>query len=221
MPATGRFSTEDPHWNVANMMYGEDGLPSMANIMQSGNLYLYCGNNAVNRWDSSGKVVTDWDRNVLPEGFVSKLQYYTDNWSTATEAQKLEWRADAERMRAKWRNKYEYTDENGITRSKETGNEIIFVSSETSLGTATLRIKAGYSYDAQGNVVLATHRQAAYLIDGGYSVDYSTIEQNFSTDGSKIYYSIVYTMTVTSEHWWIPAVSSGKGKISGEFVNLK
>ena len=44
-PEIGRFITEDPYWNVNNMIYGEDGnngVPSYASIAQSSNLYVYC-----------------------------------------------------------------------------------------------------------------------------------------------------------------------------------
>ena len=55
--STGRFISEDPHWNPGNMIYGDDGnngVPDIAAVMQSGNLYGYCGNNPVNRIDNSG-----------------------------------------------------------------------------------------------------------------------------------------------------------------------
>ena len=41
----GAFTQEDPYWNVNNMIHGDNntGVPSIAAIMQSGNLYVYCG----------------------------------------------------------------------------------------------------------------------------------------------------------------------------------
>ncbi len=38
-PNMNRFISEDPHWNVDNMIYGDSGeVPSVASIMQSNNL---------------------------------------------------------------------------------------------------------------------------------------------------------------------------------------
>ena len=54
-PVIGRFTQEDPHWNVGNMIYGDDPLklnnynysPSLVAIIQSGNLYVYAMSNPV------------------------------------------------------------------------------------------------------------------------------------------------------------------------------
>ena len=73
-PANGRFSAEDTHWNLSNMLYGdspvkmneyEDALglnkytllPNTEAIGQSGNLYVYCANNPVVYIDPNGKFV--------------------------------------------------------------------------------------------------------------------------------------------------------------------
>ncbi len=52
----GGFTSEDTHWNVGNMIYGDNntGIPSIAAILQSGNLYLYCMGNPVMYLDPSG-----------------------------------------------------------------------------------------------------------------------------------------------------------------------
>ena len=62
-PGNGRFSQEDTHWNTGNMLYGDDPLklgeylkPSMDAILQSSNLYAYCGNNPVAYIDTSGNI---------------------------------------------------------------------------------------------------------------------------------------------------------------------
>ncbi len=62
-PGNGRFSQEDTHWNTGNMLYGDDPIklgeylkPSMDAILQSSNLYVYCGNNPVAYIDTSGNI---------------------------------------------------------------------------------------------------------------------------------------------------------------------
>jgi len=81
-PRSSRMLSEDPHWNVGNMIYGDDpefvletdedddplGLnkytykayrPDYNAIMQSGNLYVYGLNNPVRFFDPSGLVSVD------------------------------------------------------------------------------------------------------------------------------------------------------------------
>ena len=53
----GGFTSADTHWNVGNMIYGdnaENTVPDITAIMQSGNLYVYCMGNPVNFADPSG-----------------------------------------------------------------------------------------------------------------------------------------------------------------------
>lgn len=52
---------EDTHWNPSNMIYGDspdkdNPGPDMSAIMQSRNLYLYCMNNPITRFDPSGLI---------------------------------------------------------------------------------------------------------------------------------------------------------------------
>ena len=62
-PATSRMLSEDTHWNVGNMVYGDDPLklneytmvPNILAIMQSGNLYVYCMSNPIMYVDPDGK----------------------------------------------------------------------------------------------------------------------------------------------------------------------
>ena len=73
-PETGRFTQEDTHWNPANRLYGDEpqkinertdelGLktyvyaPDITAVMQSGNLYAYCGGNPILYFDPNG---TEW-----------------------------------------------------------------------------------------------------------------------------------------------------------------
>ena len=61
-PRIGRFTQSDPHWNPANMIYGDNPLklnsytymPSVAAMKQSGNLYAYCVSNPVKYKDPTG-----------------------------------------------------------------------------------------------------------------------------------------------------------------------
>ena len=60
-PTIGRFITADNHWNVGNMLYGDDPIkfggiyvPLIAAMIQSGNLYVYCMNNPLLYIDSDG-----------------------------------------------------------------------------------------------------------------------------------------------------------------------
>ena len=56
-PSNGRFLTEDPHWNIKNMIYGDSGgkaIPSITAIMQSNNRYTFCMNNPIFYIDHSG-----------------------------------------------------------------------------------------------------------------------------------------------------------------------
>jgi len=76
---TGRFLTEDTHWNTRNMVYGDNpvewnkrsanqndllGLniytykPDVRAVAQSGNLYIYCINNPVTFIDPNGNSIT-------------------------------------------------------------------------------------------------------------------------------------------------------------------
>ena len=64
-PNTGRFTQPDRHWNIFNSLYGDDPLelngytvPSIAAVMQSTNLYVYCMGNPVLFIDISGQVIT-------------------------------------------------------------------------------------------------------------------------------------------------------------------
>ena len=60
-PTIGRFTQEDTHWNTGNMLYGDElslsayaYAPQIEAVMQSGNLYVYCGSNPIFYRDSTG-----------------------------------------------------------------------------------------------------------------------------------------------------------------------
>ena len=57
-PDIGRFVSEDTHWTTDNMIFGDNGhkdnQPNILSVMQSSNLYVYCGNNPIVFYDCSG-----------------------------------------------------------------------------------------------------------------------------------------------------------------------
>ena len=76
-PTIGRFTQQDTHWTTANSIYGDNpqkineredklGLksysyaPQITAVMQSGNLYVYCGNSPINYTDPNGREWYHW-----------------------------------------------------------------------------------------------------------------------------------------------------------------
>ena len=75
-PSIGRFISEDPYWNPANMIYGDNGergLPDFAAIVQSSNLYVYCRNNPINRDDIWGLYDRDKAVRFAKTYFIEKI----------------------------------------------------------------------------------------------------------------------------------------------------
>ena len=58
-PGGGRFAQIDSYWNSDNLLYDATGQVSLAAILQSGNLYTYCGNNPVRFVDMGGTRYAD------------------------------------------------------------------------------------------------------------------------------------------------------------------
>ena len=65
-PAISRMLSEDTHWNPGNMIYGdrkyrlgEKRIPDINAIIQSSNLYVYCGNNPLKYIDPTGESYTN------------------------------------------------------------------------------------------------------------------------------------------------------------------
>ena len=87
----GGFTSADTHWNVGNMIYGdnadeENPIPDRASILQSANLYLYCMGNPVNlvdyfgldAWDlfdNMDDLAKDWAENYYPLTHYTGLEY--------------------------------------------------------------------------------------------------------------------------------------------------
>jgi len=73
-PRTGRFTQEDPHWGLHNMVFGDSPtmrnnryIPSIHSIMQAGNLYMYVMHNPVFWIDPSG--LSAGTTGFMPTGF--------------------------------------------------------------------------------------------------------------------------------------------------------
>ncbi len=73
-PRIGRFTTEDTHWNISNMIYGDNpvtvngrNIPDIMSYTQSLNLYTYCAGNPVMYVDPTGNIGTpiSWAMTVI------------------------------------------------------------------------------------------------------------------------------------------------------------
>ena len=99
-PRTGRFLTEDPHWNIGNMIFGDNpvkwheregdpddplGLntytlrPDILAIKQSGNLYVYCIGNPIMYRDPTGLTATRGKPQAQNDSKVTKGNPPTQN----------------------------------------------------------------------------------------------------------------------------------------------
>lgn len=89
-PSIGRFISEDTHWNLENMIYGdkeyedeEIKTPDAQAISQASNLYVYCMNNPVMFVDFDGKLVyligvsasVSIGVNLQPEAYIAFDEY--------------------------------------------------------------------------------------------------------------------------------------------------
>jgi len=90
-PLTSRMLSEDPHWTIHNMIFGDAHimrhgrmLPNSFAIMQASNLFVFAMNNPVRFIDPSGLFVVDAARDLgggLRSGFVG---HYQDLWHAVT-----------------------------------------------------------------------------------------------------------------------------------------
>jgi len=97
-PTTGRFLSKDTHWNVTNMIYGDNpqdplGLnaytyPNINAIQQSGNLYAYALNNPLLYKDPSGNIVLVDDAVILLVLGTGAVITVTAAWLSSPEGQK-------------------------------------------------------------------------------------------------------------------------------------
>jgi len=56
-PEIARFLSQDPYYNLGNRVIGlyEINVPTATSMMQANNIYVYCGNNPVTRFDTEGE----------------------------------------------------------------------------------------------------------------------------------------------------------------------
>jgi len=90
-PLTGRMLSEDPHWTIHNMVFGDVHImrhdrmvPNSLAIMQAGNLFVFATNNPVRFVDPSGLFVVDAVRDFgrgTWDGFVG---HYQGMWQAIT-----------------------------------------------------------------------------------------------------------------------------------------
>ena len=78
-----RFMTPDPHWNTANMVYGdkeyqegEVRIPNISAIIQSNNLYNYCMNNPLYYVDLLGELAFPGQVHNWVVNYIGKKYYY-------------------------------------------------------------------------------------------------------------------------------------------------
>jgi len=82
-----RFLTEDPYWNVSNMLYGKftntvERRVYYPAVVQSGNRYAYCGNMPIKYTDTSGYSILLTGTEEEREISFSQLQKLTDDTLT-------------------------------------------------------------------------------------------------------------------------------------------
>ena len=103
------FTSADTHWNVNNMIYGDNntGVPSIAAMMQSGNLYVYCMSNPVNLWDPFGNDISE-DAIILSKDDYLRVQVLTKLWVIANGVGDTATKDKAHKLAAMIRKKDEY-----------------------------------------------------------------------------------------------------------------
>ncbi len=115
-PSTGRFISEDPHWDISNMIYGDDGnggIPNIAAIMQGSNLYVYVRNNPVNRWDTTGRL-EEQDKTILDKNDLAKMETLTAEYNLATDPLVRDaTRRESVKIRQQAKYKGQYSNSNG------------------------------------------------------------------------------------------------------------
>ena len=96
-PETGRFISEDTHWNVENCIYGDSETgnrpttPDIGAIIQSNNLYVYCMDNPIMYVDREGELAYPGQiHNLVVKHISDKYHYaseqtilYKNGWGRA------------------------------------------------------------------------------------------------------------------------------------------
>ncbi|MDO4302234.1 MAG: RHS repeat-associated core domain-containing protein, partial [Clostridia bacterium] len=211
--STGRFMTEDTHWNVDNMIYGdrifkddEIKYPDIMSMCQSINLYGYCFSNPVNYYDKKGNSATgtvsgwvpsisevdgplaiaDFVALVLMAGaiVIDGVTYTAEQIDKAIEAYKIK---EKEKAEAKEK-EYEKARDSGVPagdhKVKKQKNE----KDNSGLERTGDPNSSTDLYDSQGNL-----KQRRYYGSDGYAekdIDYSHANGNNSHE-------------FPHEHYWV------------------
>jgi hypothetical protein len=105
----------DIHWNTGNMIYGDDGnsgIPSIAAIMQSANLYVYAMNNPIKYIDPSGLDSVIFYMMGTKDHADVRAQIYTREYGTNSYIYEV---GSAGVFADRWHEIFTYLNNNGIS----------------------------------------------------------------------------------------------------------
>ena len=171
--STSSFITEDKHWNVSNMIYGdkeykndETKYPDYLAIMQSGNLYEYCIGNPINYSDVQGSDINDVI--LAPERELwKKVAQGFKRYKYELTGRLLELSASGQANPAFYASDGTYAA-NLLRNNKELRSEINnrIYNEATKIGASTVYLKGEYKFNTgDGDLGAALHK-INYTVNG-------------------------------------------------------